>query len=131
MDALSKHFLQCEISSRSSLAKATSSQHEKRCLGSAVTEITSFFPKAPSEFILRPDRKPSFPWVRQACSGHARSQQHGDPGAGAGCCPFEMLGHLSPLSASLALGQCPPTMDDKELTRALELPHGIFNSDRS
>lgn len=87
-----------------------SSQHEERCLGSAVTEIISFFPRVPSEVILRPDRKPSFPWVQQSHSSRARSQQHGDPGIRAGCFPFGMSGHLSPPSASLAPGHCPPTM---------------------
>lgn len=59
-DVLSKPSWQCEILSRSNLAKAV---HGERCLGRAVTEITSFFPKVPREIILNPGTNLSIPWA--------------------------------------------------------------------
>lgn len=59
-DVLSKASRWREISSRSNLAKAT---HGERRLGRAVTEIASFFPKVPREFILSPDTGLSIPWA--------------------------------------------------------------------
>lgn len=59
-DVLSKPSWQCEILSRSNLAKAV---HGERCLGRAVTEITSFFPKVPREIILNPGMDLSIPWA--------------------------------------------------------------------
>lgn len=60
-DVLSKPSWQCEILSRSNLAKAV---HGERCLGRAATEITSFFPNVPREIILSPgaDLNIPCPW---------------------------------------------------------------------